>query len=506
MGVWEGLLGGFEGRRREVDTINRQAAEASAARESKLFETLLSSPDPEIQALAVTGMLESAQPKKRKGGFSGFIGEYEGNPVMTTPSRSVTTQTMQPPPSIHAAAQSPTAITQVGAPPPQPLQWKQNAPQPTGETTTVMRPRQMFPTPEQTYRAQARGKAQGDVEGEVAGLVAAGFTEAEARELVKQDYLRRTSAGSPYQAIAGEIPDGRGGFTRVSAVFDRSTGTYIDQATRQQWPNFRPLSTTASRTLGVYFERAAQQAGYANGSAVPVGAETERVNQIAAELSKQDSQGRTLGAGLGRYETPADLNTARQNNVAVGTTAASVEGQRVPSQAIVDQRRGVENVRDQLAKILGSADQPGLISVLPKQTDLVGGIAPGAIMALKRRSRNDRVAVAELDSALQSIVNVMARSVAEQRGAQTEADAVRAEAAIVQMRDAILSGDTQESASARINQSLQLLDQILGRLPAIPVTTQPIIPGPGGPPPAPAQAPAAPQMKQDASGNWVITY
>ena len=100
-----------------MEEVNRQEAANASAREGKVFEALLSSPDPEIQALAVTGMLEGAQPKKKKGGWSGFLGQYDQSPTYqrlvelantpeqtapaTTPSRTVQTQTMQAPPTLR---------------------------------------------------------------------------------------------------------------------------------------------------------------------------------------------------------------------------------------------------------------------------------------------------------------------------------------------------------------------------------------------------------------------
>jgi hypothetical protein len=80
-----------------------------------------------------------------------------------------------------------------------------------------------------------------------------------------------------------------------------------------------------------------------------------------------------------------------------------------------------------------------------------------------------------LDSAVQGVVNVLARAVAEQKGTQTEKDADRAFASVVSLQDDLLSplkGDTQESAKARIEQTLLTLDTILSNLPNDP-TPQP---------------------------------
>lgn len=197
MGYFEGLLGGFEQRRREVDDLNRKQAELSAQREGKFFETLLASPDAEMRALAVTGMLEASQPRKKKGGFKGFLGEYEQNPIYqrvlelantpvesqeqvappTSPGRSTVVQggmapavqsvLMEPPPQVGAAAQSPTALTSPNAPPPPPVQWRQTPGAPA-TMRTVQRPREIFQSPEDQaisatkagYLGRARGLQQ----------------------------------------------------------------------------------------------------------------------------------------------------------------------------------------------------------------------------------------------------------------------------------------------------------------------------------------------------------
>lgn len=211
-----------------------------------MFQALLASPDPEVQALAVTGMLESTQPKAKKRGFAGFLGQFDDSPtyqelsrLSKTPtmqevrqpgleSRQVTTQTMQPAPSITQQvttpppttaplAQSATALTQVGAPPPQPLAWKTTQGPPT--ITRELGPRKLFPTPEESVRAASRAKAQGDVEGDVEGLVASGVPRAEALEVVKQERLRLARGGQTGQSYAeGNItadPSSPTGYSQV---------------------------------------------------------------------------------------------------------------------------------------------------------------------------------------------------------------------------------------------------------------------------------------------------
>lgn len=135
MGYIEGLLGGFTGRKREVETENLRLAEQANLREAKIYETLINSPDEETRSLAITGLLTSAQAPRRKGGLRGWLGEMEQNPALarirdlvtipvedtsgaggapTAPAPQPGTVSAQP---AQGLAQSATAATQVGAPP-----------------------------------------------------------------------------------------------------------------------------------------------------------------------------------------------------------------------------------------------------------------------------------------------------------------------------------------------------------------------------------------------------
>ncbi len=542
MGVFEGLLTGFTGRRNEVEAINREEADRSRNRESQVFQALLASPDPEVQALAVTGMLESTQPKAKKRGFAGFLGQYEQSDVYNqlislaktpketeithpgTPSRQLQTQTMQPAPTIQqgtstappptgSAAMSPTAITGVGAPPPQPLSWRQTQGPPT--TEKVMRPRQLFRTPEETALAGSRAKAQGDVEGEVAGLLAVGFSDVEARALVKSEYEQRLSAAGGFQAVAGEVPDA-GGWRQVYGIFDRVSGKFLDPSTRTPLEGFRQRTTTASQRFGVDRE-ALSRSSYGKDFKDLSQVEAADIVQREQDLLRRENYNRALGTGQGQMDTPADFSTSRQSNVPIGTTPNQAAGQTVPQQAVVDRVRSLTALKQQLIHIKGDGtpEHPGLLSILPKNDEL-GGLAPGVAMMARRRMPSTRTQVAQLESAVNGIVNVLARSAAEQRGTQTERDAERAYSAAVQLQDQLSNGDTQESAMARLDETMRFLEIIMQQLPGLVAPGAPP-PGAGTPPPSPGtvlqgQGPAgggynpaapAPRAKQ-VNGKWVI--
>ena len=258
MADWlSGMLSGFVDRKGQIEQENLQRAEVSRRREGQIFESLINSPDPEIQSLAVAGLLDSAKPGKRKGGLSGWVGQLEqspylpqiqaliNQPVRETKQIQAEPPTVQgylgtPPPTTGGAAQAATSPTQgtplatpeagptptptpspIAGPPdppiPQSLDFAGAEPRdlgpvamdprlatapPTLKTLHTSRPREVFRSPEQSALLLSRSRAQGDVEGEIAGLVASGVPEAEAREVIKTRMLRQSRGGMTGQTYA----------------------------------------------------------------------------------------------------------------------------------------------------------------------------------------------------------------------------------------------------------------------------------------------------------------
>lgn len=190
---------------------------------------------------------------------------------------------------------------------------------------------------------------------------------------------------------------------------------------------------------------------------------------IAAEtaLIGGQSYARTAAGNQADFNAPLTPTQAQTANLPVGTTGPQVAGQSILKDAEVEQRRSTESLKTTLADI-----RDRLVPAALPKADSLGGLAPGAAFALRRRSPEFRDQIAALESAVNNVVNVAARTVAGQRGAQTEKDAARAEAAIVALKDAVLTGDTVESATVRINESLKIIDEVLSKLPqqAVPTT------------------------------------
>jgi hypothetical protein len=223
MGVFEGLLSGFTGRKSEVEQENLRQAELANAREAKIYEALVNSPDPEIRTMAVTGLLDSAKPGKRKSGLRGWIGEMEANPALGrikdligTPVTS-TESTITPglpsvqtsgylstPPGQQSSLAMPegNAVTP-GQPPIAPVESRLQSEIVPGpavgrtDTQSITRPREAFRSPEEQTLLTEEAQARGTVRGRVAGRQEAGFTPEEARELERRQQLGGT-AGQSY--------------------------------------------------------------------------------------------------------------------------------------------------------------------------------------------------------------------------------------------------------------------------------------------------------------------
>lgn len=389
MGWAEGLLGGFVDRKREYEAEQLDLAARRSDRESRIYQTLLSSPDPEIQSLAAAGLLESAAGPKKKGGLSGWLGQMEesavlpriqalvGTPVLgteqiagppTLPSTSTTGYLATPPPVSGSLAQSTGSPTEgeplahpmpvpltplpgglptgtgaepplkvdetvtagVDTTPPSALTRREVPSRPTTTTRPVFKPRQVFLTPEQATLQQKRGAARGDVEGEVAGLVAAGFTEEEARALVAKKYERRYGAGTGAdRSIFGEIlqPDGK--WVSGSVVFDPQTGKHFDTQTGEPVLGFRRNTVTGSASAPTDARRILQEMFPGKQLSDLTAEEAARLNTAVAKYGGVKAGETTAGRMEAAAAGPLDVNQrTTQTNTLVKQWEGATESSR----------------------------------------------------------------------------------------------------------------------------------------------------------------------------------
>lgn len=419
----------------------------------------------------------------------------------------------QPPVTAAATGPPPAISGPTGAPPLAVL--GQATPAQTA-AAVGRQPRQIFQTPEGQIRLSKKAAAQGDVEGEVEGLVTSGVPRDQAVEIVKQRMIRRGGIGATgYQSVAGQVTDAEGKVQLVNAAFDRARGQYIGTDPDSEYygipvPGFVSRASVGSQPRSYGMDREAIAKGkYGKQFKELTQEEASDVIQEEKKVIEGKAKSRGAGAGQAAFEKPIGVSEAQRTNTAVGASSANYAGQEMPSEAEQARRRGVENVQTELQHV------KTLLAPLPKQGELAG-LAPGAALAIRRRSPQYRTQIAQLESALDNMVNVLARTVGEQRGAQTEQDATRAYNTVVSMKANLLDplkGDTQESAAARIAETEQYLATVLQSLPGNPVRT-PV----GAPPPAassvkppiaakpgtkPAGAPS-PKAYKDEHGNWRI--
>ncbi len=257
------------------------------------------------------------------------------------------------------------------------------------------------------------------------------------------------------------------------------------ESARREW-------ASASQSLGMLAERAAGQLGFKSAADARAAGAMDQVNQLAQQMAV-DAAGATTTARVdatnaGVMRKPADFATAQERGVPVGTTPEQAIGATVPTTAQNESRASITSLKTSLENI-----RDNLLDVLPSETETIGGIAPGAVTMARRRMPSYRNKFAALDAAVNNIVNVVARTVAQQRGMQSEKDAQRAEAAITQLQSGLLSGDTRESAAARIKETLETLERVAAAIPA----------------PIAAKAPAAPATTTKpgayvlVNGKWV---
>lgn len=520
MGDWlTGMVQGFTARHREVEDRNYAEGLRSRQREGAVLQTLANSPDPEVRTLAITGMLDAASPARKAKGLRGWMGEVAQSPYLaairnlspmvheTKTVPDVPTQQGYIPDAPHEVPPGPGALPQGspiqmgadGAPtsPLRPLSGETVEVQGRGIPTTPMvsdmrtqigqvppstvqlsydRPRQFLPSAADLAREQARAKAEGDIEGDVAGWQAVGGDPAEFRAATLAKMRGRLAGGagaSPYQAIAGETQV-NGQWVPTYATFDKATGGWKDQA-GAPLASFRPKQTTIdlgdmkeALAINMFGKRAAQLAPEEMGAV------------LRAEQQWTQDQGlnRALGVGLGRAAAPMTPQQAQQAGVPGNTTPNQIAGQAIPTVANRETRRTLGAVEAEIREQIIP-----LLKVLPSQREFGGTFAPGAILAARRR--NDpavQTAVAKLESSLNAIKTTLGRARGDTR--LSDADIRRIDAALASVDGFsftnLTGGDSQETARARIDETLTHLGIVLQSLPQDPIPT-----AVGAPPPGP---------------------
>lgn len=304
-----------------------------------------------------------------------------------------------------------------------------------------------------------------------------------------------STAVQRYQSVAGQLPNGTDAF----GVFNDMDGTYVDPISRQPIAGFMPRTTTPS--AGVDVERAVQMAGFQRFADVPDDKKAA-VYELAQGMAKSFSYNRGMGTGDARLDAPITPTVSQQTGLEVGQPGSAYSGQTVPTAEDRQAGRTGQILLGDLKRLTGDGQNPGLLDVLPREADSIGGILPGAVMRYKRISERPRVAA--LESVVQGMVNDLARYKG-QRGAQTEGDVERAYQQLLTLKtnltDSFLGeGDTYESALERIKQAEAGLKIVASYIPPKPV------PNAGAKSSAAATTPAVPMkfVFDPKTKQWVL--
>lgn len=296
---WSDVVGGFMGRQREEEERNFKLAQQATEREQKIFGALLDSADPEIQALALTGLLDSAQPKKRMKGIRGWLGELQSSPILgeiqrtmqtpvahtvqeprqTLPSRQsaagVGLPAVQPtiaePAGDQPAAMPATALTeQKGQAPPTPLSYTQAPPTPYTVARTFMGPRKIFLTGADKVYQDTVARKMAEIEGARRGLEMTDYSPEAQQEILRgiidRQYGRGGAAGQTY--AEGEItPDASSPTGYIQTLYLRADPTKTIKmpaappayATRSFGTELEPLAQSVFGKRG--YQLSQQEAG-----------------------------------------------------------------------------------------------------------------------------------------------------------------------------------------------------------------------------------------------------
>jgi hypothetical protein len=525
----EGLVSGFMDQRNQE--VARQFAldQQARQREGAVYEALINSPDPEIRAHAIIGLLDSARPAQRKGGIAGWLGEMQQNPALGRiraligqpvatqeptfglPSSQTSGMIGLPPGQASSMAQPSESPTEAGAgpmtapsPTPSPqitpqLQTRQ-APAPVTGSKTVMKPRPVFESPEEATLRKYQAEEQGHLMGVHAGLVSVGIPPDQAMEATRKYAERRIGGGAaaaPYSSIQGETTDAQGNATPAWGVFDKTAGHYKHPVTGAPMLTFRPRTSTGSKSLGADFEIAAKEAGFASGALVPP-EQIQTVELRANAITQARAQSRGMGSGAAQIQTdlnkPIGPTAGALYNVPPTTTLGQLAGQsgiteaektKLSSLAAAD--KSIQEITDLIPQVF-PAVEPGIVGRLQSQ------------LALGMQHLGASEDLAQLDAAINLAVVNIAR-LAGETGRVPIGLITQAKAALAQTTPSLFGGDTRQTAQAKLKIVRDLLDQVRSTAPTSTPTARPGTPPPG----AATAAPSAPQpYYQDAQGNWRI--
>ncbi len=174
--------------------------------------------------------------------------------------------------------------------------------------TTVSTPRKLFLSTTEKALQGTEAAEEGRIRGRRAGLIAAGFSEPEAAQIIKDDLIGGTHSSAPFQAVALEVPGPNGTWVQTQGTFNRATGQYED-ASGTPLTNARPRQSTGSTSMGADKEAAAAHL-FQKRYAQLTPAESGRADAYAQQQAAQRAAGVTTAQGQAASNVP--LNTQQR--------------------------------------------------------------------------------------------------------------------------------------------------------------------------------------------------
>lgn len=467
MGYLEGILGGFTTRKGEYEKEQLRQAELANARESDFYKLLLEKGTPEFQAMAATGLLESARTPTRKGGLRGWLGEMQANPmyeqikgligtpvqteepVLGVPSRSTTGYIGTPPATTGSLAQPETAATEPGAPPltqpsPAPTSALQTAEQPAPiiGSQTVSKPRQVLMSPEEAMVARYSGQERGELEGVIKTLEPYIGREAAIKQALEERARSRGLSGAGLRSIFGEAQDANGEWYPTTAVFNPATGEHEDLG-GNTLRNFRRSMVTGSRSYGTDREAISLEPEFGGRPFREQPPEiVAKINSEAIRRTREIAYQRGTGAGEAKIETelasPIGITAGAEQGLDPTTPLGMLQG-IIPN---------TTEQRNRMAALQALAPQAITIrNLVSKVFPPAGGpVAASVVLGQKRLVRDPDFM--QLEAQINLALGNVARTLAAESGRLTEQDAQRARTALADLEGYT---DTRESALAKLD-------------------------------------------------------
>lgn len=314
------------------------------------------------------------------------------------------------------------------------------------------------------------------------------------------DVPTQSTASLRPQSVAGELEDG----TPAFGIFDPATRQYLDADTQQPMPNFRPRTTTGSRSMGADRESLAREM-FGKQASQLTPEEMAQVNAKLPERAQATAFARGTGTGRAAIQTdldkPIGATAAAQFNVPPTTTLRQLQSTNALRP---DQQETIRSL-GQIDMLLGEIEQ-GIENVFPDvEPGVKGRLKTQISLGMQKLAADEDLAA--LDGAINAALAQVAQLSGQPGSRLSDRDVELARATLAEIHPKVFGGDTLATAHARLGVLRRLLEKAKGGLPsrtATPAGAPGAVMAPGAVPPTGGVAPPAgggTGLFMDAQGN-----